>query len=114
MIDWKKLPASLWLLVLLMSIGTASVEVSAHGPLPAKVILAAIILAWIYLLLRGVRWIWILTVVLYIFSLLNEGLSNPGEWWTLVIGFIGLILLMLPGTRRHFRLEPIQKDREAI
>jgi hypothetical protein len=102
MIEWKRIPWSLWLYAAVMLVGAVLVEVSANGPVPAKGLLAAVMVTWLYFLLRGVRWAWIVTVGIYVLGLIPELISGSLEWQGVILSLIGLTLLFLPATRRYF------------
>jgi hypothetical protein len=57
------MPWPLWVYSVAMLLGTISIEVKVHGPVLAKVLFAAIMLAWLYSLLKGVRWVWMATIL---------------------------------------------------
>jgi hypothetical protein len=102
MIAWRRIPWPLWAYGAVVLLGTSLVEVNAHGPIPAKVLLAAVMLAWLYLLLRGVRWVWIATVGIYVLGLVAEVISGSLDWQSLILSLVGLTLLVLPVTQRYF------------
>jgi hypothetical protein len=79
-----------------------SIEIKVHGPVSARVLFAAVMLAWLYFLLKGVRWVWIVTVGIYVLGLVPDLISGSLMWQGLALGLIGLVLLLLPVTRRHF------------
>jgi hypothetical protein len=85
-----------------MLVATVRIELGTHGPLLVKILFPALILGWIYLLFRGERWVWWITVasgVLEVAWALVLGLSH---WWGIALSLLGLVLLLLPVTRRHF------------
>jgi membrane protein implicated in regulation of membrane protease activity len=102
MIDWRRVPWPLWAYSAVMLLGTILVEVKAHGPIPANALLAAVMLALLYLLLKGVRWVWIVTLGIYVLGPVPEVISGSLEWQGVALSLIGLMLLLLPVTRRYF------------
>lgn len=102
MIDWKRVPWPLWLYSIGMIFGAIQLEVKVHGPVTARVLFAAIMLAWTYFLLKGVRWVWIVTIAIYVLGFLPDLISGSFTWWGIVLSLIGLMLLLLPVTRRYF------------
>lgn len=106
MIEWKQVPWPLWFYSAVTVLGAILIEVQAHGPVSAKVLYPFVMLAWLYFLLKGVRWVWIVTAGIYVLGLVPDVLTSPLEWQGLVFGLIGLILLLLPVTRRYFSDRP--------
>jgi len=74
----------------------------AHGPITAKVLFAALMLAWLYFLLKGVRWVWIITVGISILGFLPNLIAGSLKWQGLALSLVGLLLLLIPVTRRYF------------
>jgi hypothetical protein len=102
MIEWRRVPWPLWVHSAVTLTGTILVEITAHGPIPAKALFVAVMLAWLYLLFRGVRWVWIVTIGIYVLGLVPELISGSLQWRGVTVSLIGLILLLLPVTRRYF------------
>lgn len=80
----------------------ALVEVKAHAPVPARFLFAVVVLAWLYFLLKGIRWIWIATVGIYVLGFIPEIISGSLTWQGVILSLVGLMLLILPVTRRYF------------
>lgn len=96
------MPWPLWAYSVAMLLGTISIEVKVHGPVLAKVLFAAIMLVWLYSLLKGVRWVWMVTVAIYVLGFVPDLISGSLTWQGVALSLIGLMLLLLPVTRRHF------------
>jgi hypothetical protein len=102
MIDWRKVPWSLWLYVAI-SIGQIVVVVFTASMYIAPVVFFVVfILAWDFFLLRAIRWIWIGTVALGVLILAVDLATGTGTWHGDLIGVIDLGLLLLPATRGFF------------
>jgi hypothetical protein len=99
---WRQVPWPLWAYFAAMLLSTMLVEVKTHGPIMAKVLLIAVILAWLYFLLKGVRWVWIVTVGVYVLGLVPDMILGPLEWQGVALSLFSLLLLLLPVTRRYF------------
>lgn len=100
MIDWKRVPWPLFIYSAFVLLAVIAVDVEAHGPMPAKVLYVALVIAWLYFLLKGVRWVWIATLaahVLTVVHLISGSLTLLG----LVGSLVGLTLLLLPAVRRY-------------
>jgi hypothetical protein len=69
---------------------------------PAKALYLYIMLTWLFCLLRGVRWVWIVTIGLYTLGLVSYLISVFPEWHFDALSVVGLFLLLLPITRRYF------------
>lgn len=82
--------------------GTVVVEVKALAPISAMVLFVAFMLAWLYFLFTRVRWVWIVTVGIYVSGLALDLLSGLLTWPRVLVIMVSLILLLLPVTRRYF------------
>ena len=106
MIDWKRVPWSLWLYCATMVVGWVRIEVETHRPIPGKVLFAALMLAWIYGLLKAIGWVWTLTAVIAVLALVPYAFIAPFNWLGVVFSLVALALLVLPATRRYFAEDP--------
>lgn len=102
MIEWRRVPWPLWVYSMVTLTGAILTEVEAHAPIPAKALLIAVMIAWLYILFRRVRWVWIGTVGIYVLGLVPNLVSGSLKWWGLTVSLISLVLLLLPVTRRYF------------
>ena len=102
MIEWRRVPWPLWVFSLVALTGAMLTEFEAHAPTPAKALLIAVMLAWLYVLFRGVRWVWIGTIGIYVLGVIPDLVSGSLKWWGVAVSLIGLALLLLPVTRRYF------------
>lgn len=109
-IEWRKVPWSLWLYVLGSFAAPAWLVTHVSGPPAALVLFSAIVLAWGLALLKGVRWLWIATVAIGALSLISNLLTGPRTWYGIAGGVIGLGLLLLTPTRRYFASRPLAAE----
>jgi hypothetical protein len=102
-IAWRQVPWTLWAFAVLTFAGLIVVLARASGnaPVPALIIYVVVILAWLYLLFRGVRWVWTITVGVGLVGLLFDLITGSGTWLGISSGLVGLLLMLLPATRRH-------------
>lgn len=107
MIEWKRVPWPLWIYSASLLFSATLIEVKANGPILAKVLFAAVMLTWLYALLKGVRWVWIATVGITVLGFLPGLVAGSLKWQGVALGLIGLVLLLLPVTHRYFVREPI-------
>jgi hypothetical protein len=107
MIDWDRIPWPLWAFALLLAAGMIQVEVLAHDSFLVKVLFALLMLAWAFFLLKGERWLWILTVAISILGFIPVLISGSFISLGTAITLIGLVLLLLPATRRYFARETV-------
>jgi hypothetical protein len=77
------------------------------GPIAAQVLFSAIVFAWVFFMLKGVRWLWIATVAVSVLSFISSLITDPQTWYGIVGGAISISLLLLPATRRYFASEPV-------
>lgn len=101
MIAWSRIPLPLWAYAAVTLVGTAIVEATASAPIAAKVLLAVLMLLWLYLLFRGLRLLWTLTVLFTGVGLLIDLLGQSPRWQSAAVAMVGLALLLLPSTRRY-------------
>lgn len=102
MVEWGRVPWSLWAYVVL-AIGDLAVVLLMRSISAAPLIFFIVfIFVWNYFLLRAVRWLWFATVALFALVLTIELITASGSWHGAAIGFIQLGLLLLPATRRFF------------
>lgn len=102
MIDLRRVPWPLWVYSAVTLPGVIMVEAKAHAPILAMVLYLLVVLAWLYFLLKGVRWVWIFTVVIYVLGLIPYLIADSINWQGIAMSLIGLLLLLLPVTRRYF------------
>lgn len=107
MIGWRRVPWPLWLYSASALYGTISIEVEIHGQVPAKVLFAFLALAWLFFLLKGVRWVWIATVGVSVLGPVPYLISGSLSWQGVATSVVGIVLLLLPVTRRYFAREPV-------
>jgi hypothetical protein len=105
-IEWGKVPWSLWLFVLASVALSAWFVAQLSGPPLALVLFAVIVLAWAIALLSGVRWLWIATVAVGTLGLISRLATGPRTWYGIAGEVIGLGLLLLLPTRRYFANQP--------
>jgi hypothetical protein len=60
-IEWGRVPWSLWLFVLASVAASGSLVFHVSGPIAPLVLYGALVLTWTFFLLRGVRGLWIAT-----------------------------------------------------
>jgi len=99
-IDWSRIPWSLWLLSALILLSSVPAAARGDGS-AAEVILAPIIsLVWVYFLLRGVRWLWFFSLAVCLLIILAIVLGSA-TWEGYVESVLGAALLLMPGTRQY-------------
>ena len=106
MIEWGRVPWSLWLYVVSSVAFSGWFVFQVSGPVTARVLFSAIILTWAFYLLKGLRWLWIATVVVVALSFISGLITGPRTWYGIAGGVISLGLLLAPATRRYFASEP--------
>ena len=60
----------------------------------------ALAVAIAYGLLRGLRWVWVVALVIGALNLITLAFSN-GRWYEFPLGVVWIVLLVLPDARRH-------------
>jgi uncharacterized membrane protein YjgN (DUF898 family) len=102
-IAWRQVPWTLWAFAVLTVAGLIVVLARASGDAPVVVLILYVVLtcAWLYFLLRGVRWLWMMTVGVGLVGLLFDLITGSGTWLGDSSGLVGMVLLLLPVTRRY-------------
>jgi hypothetical protein len=102
-IDWKRVPWTLWLLAVLFLGNLAILICGAELRAGLVVFSGLFVVGWLYLLFSGNRWVWILTIALFVVSLVID-LANgsPLPWYSWVINLAELALLVKPDSCRFF------------
>ncbi len=108
MIEWGKVPWSLWAYVVLTTGSIVVVVLTASVPVAPSIFSIVLFLVWDFFLLRAVRWLWIATVVVGALELVFSLGTGAGTWYGYLLGLIDLALLLLPATRQFFGI------REAV
>lgn len=102
MIDWKKVPWTLYAYALLVLIEAGLVGARVHGLVAVRVLFLSFMVGWLFLLFAGIRWVWIVTVSITALAFVPEALGGSLQWHGVVFGLAALGLLCFPGTRRFF------------
>lgn len=100
-VDWPGVPISVWAFVCVLIFGIALTLVQASLSARSFTFVALLILAWPYLLLRGNRAIWLLTVAIYLVNI-PWIIFGSVNWEHVLLTVLGLLLLLLPTTRDYF------------
>jgi hypothetical protein len=101
-IEWGKVPWSLWAYVVLTAGGIVVVVLTGSVPVAPSIFSIVLIFAWNFFLLRAVRWLWIATVVVGALEFAFSLSTGTGTWYGYLVGLIDLTLLLVPATRRFF------------
>src|SRR3954449_39154 len=78
--EWRRIPWTLWVYAAILLWPTAQIEVTAHGPILVRVLFPALIFAWLYFLLDGVRWVWVVSVAIGVLGLVLEVVFGSLDW----------------------------------
>jgi hypothetical protein len=82
-------------------VGTIRIE-TGHLRLELRLFTVAFNLVWIYFLLAGVQWLWIATVAFGVLGVALDPILGTTTLYGLASSLVGLVLLLLPATRRYF------------
>jgi hypothetical protein len=94
-------PWTLWAFAALTVAGVILLEVQIHGPVPPRVLYPFFMLAWLFFLLKGLRWVWIVTLGVSVLGLVTNLISGSFTWHGVALGVISIGLLLMPSTRRY-------------
>lgn len=106
MIEWRRVPWTLWVYSAFVLAGVILIEVEVHGRVPSKVLFPFVMFVWLIFLLNGVRWVWLVTVGLSVLWFVGDLISGSFTLQGTALGLIEPALLLLPTTRRYFGNEP--------
>ena len=102
MIEWGKVPWTLWAHVFLALAGLALPFALRSGSKPGIFVVGVVfVVVWNYFLLKRVRWLWIVTVVFAIIGNVQFLALGPRNY-ELGIGLVDFVFLLHPTTRRFF------------
>jgi hypothetical protein len=76
-IEWGKVPWTLWVYAASTVAGMIFIEVATHGKVATKVIFPFFTFAYLFFLLKGLRWLWIATLVVLILGLVVDLIIGP-------------------------------------
>lgn len=102
MIAWKRVPWSLWVYFGVVLLGTVRLDVEAHGPVGVKGVFLLVMMVWLYLLFKGIWWVWCITLAIYVWGFVSFLSSGSFSITAGTSSVAGLVLLLLPITRRYF------------
>jgi hypothetical protein len=108
-IAWRRVPWTLWAFAALGFAGLIVVIGRAAGDTPAVPLVFYVVLtfAWLYFLLKGVKWVWMITVGVELVGVLFDLITGSGTWLGDSSGLVGLVLMLLPVTCRYVGARPI-------
>lgn len=103
MIAWRQVPWTLWAFAVLTVAGLLVVLARASGDAPVTALIVYVVLtaAWLFFLLKGVRWVWMATVAVGLVGLFFDLITSFGTWLGISSGVVGLSLMLLSPTRRY-------------
>jgi hypothetical protein len=102
-IEWARVPWTLWVYTVFTFGETLRVLLGLNStPVLALVFYVAFMLAWVFFLLRGIRWVWIASLVVLVLGTLSIVAFGPRTWLGALSGLITFGLLLAPPTRHYF------------
>lgn len=103
MVEWGKAPWALRAYVVLTVGGAVVTAVTASSTPVAPLLFFVAFEAVVgFFLLRGVRWLWLVTIAFLIFGFVLGVVESNLKWWGIAEGVVALVLLTHPTTRRYF------------
>lgn len=103
MIAWRAVPWPLWIFCAFTAVLAVVFAVVPQGPIGPRVGAAVFFLAWAFVLLLGIRWIWVATLVVLVLGLVPWILSGGATWYGAVVTIVEFSLLLHPQTRAFYR-----------
>ncbi len=102
MSSWHNIPWPIKVICAWMPIGAVVIAAISHGPVVPRVLLVVIAVAWALALLQRIRWIWVVTLIVFVLGLISEILSGGLRWYGAVLTVTELALLLHPLTRQFY------------
>jgi len=102
MIAWETVPWSLWAYGGVLLVGVASLGLDGRVRIVSLIIVLLLACVWLYLLLKGIRGVWIAAVLISVSVLAVDLISESFSIFGLAAGLLNLCLLLLPSMRRYF------------
>lgn len=96
------MPWSLWVFAALNLPAAILIEIGASGSIQAKVLFPILLGAWLFFLLKGLRWVWLSTLWIFVLGFAADLATSSFHWQSFAVGLVGPALLLLPATRRYF------------
>lgn len=96
------MPWTLWAYSAFTLVGVILIEVQVHGKIAPRVFFPFVMFAWLFFLLKGIRWVWIATLAVSVLGFAGDLVSGSLTWHGVAMGLVGTVLLLLPVTRRYF------------
>jgi hypothetical protein len=103
--DWGKVPFPLRAYVVLTTGGIVVTALVASVPVVPAIFTIVTTLVWNFFLIRGVRWLWIVTIIVGALTIGFDLITSTGTWYGISLGLVSLALLVLPATRRFFQAD---------
>lgn len=103
MINWQRVPWSLWAFVLLTTVDSVARVLTVSSPVAPSIFFVAFVVVWNYLLLRALRWLWIGTILIFACFIGIDLFTGTATWLGDMLGLVELGLLLVPPTRRFFK-----------
>jgi len=107
MIEWGEVPWTLWVYVVSSTLTPVVVALTSSIKPTLQVYFILASLVWNFFLLRGVRWLWLVTLICGLLGGVVDLVTGVGSWHGYLLGLIEIVLLVLPVTRRFFRGEAV-------
>lgn len=103
MIAWRQVPWTLWAFAVLTVAGLVVVlaRSSTDFHVRALVLYVIVTATWLFFLLKGVWWVWALTVGVALVGTIFDLITGSWTWLGMTSGLVGLALMLLPATRRY-------------
>ena len=105
MVNWGKAPRSLRVYVVIALVSSVITAIFVSAPVGPRVLLVPTAAVFCFFLLKGVPWLWIITIVFVPLGFAMSIIEGNVRWYGVAIGVVDLVLLLLPDTRRFFRRE---------
>jgi hypothetical protein len=104
-IDWGKAPFPLRSYVVLTTGGIVVTALVSSIPVVPAIFSVITTLVWNFFLIRGVRWLWLVTILVGALTISFDLITNTGTWYGISLGLVSLVLLVFPATRRFFQAD---------
>jgi hypothetical protein len=101
LVEWQEVPWPLWAFEAVLLVSLVVLDATVSVSVALLVFGWFLVLAWAYLLLTGMRWLWFVTFALFALSIPGI-VTGSVRWEESVLTLAGLVLLLLPAMRDFF------------
>jgi hypothetical protein len=102
-VEWGKAPWTLRSYVVIALAGAVVIAIVVSStPVALRLFLVAFEVVVCFFLLRGVRWLWLVTIAFILLWFVQGVIEGNLRWYGIAQGIVALVFLLHPATRKFF------------